>query len=68
MTGRVSRFKEAFETVWSNNIVPDVYEFKMQEGACFDRNSDVDGSVDYSSGFFSYSFDDENTSGVYCNA
>lgn len=67
MTGRVSRFKEAFETVWLNNVVPDVYEFKMQEGACFDRSSDVDGSVDFSSGFFSYSFDDEQSSGLYCS-
>ncbi|CAM9950650.1 unnamed protein product [Scytosiphon promiscuus] len=61
--GRVSRFKDSLNTLWIGNSVPDVHEFKVEEGSCFDPESDMDYDQGSS---FSYNFDYEYEEGFFC--
>ena len=74
MTGKLSRFTDAHDTLWLDNPVPDAYEFKMQEGACFDPDSDlrspsedrgVSSDDDYSYAYYDVDVDDD---GFFCPA
>lgn len=63
----LSRFKDAINTLWVNNVVNDLHEFQMEEGSCFDPYSDID-APDWEQGHsglsYSYSLgygDDESS-------
>lgn len=63
ITGRQSRFRDAVNTLWVENVVPDVYEFKMQRGSCMDPESDMDAPAEY---FDDYSYAFEYDEGFFC--
>ncbi|CAM9199692.1 unnamed protein product, partial [Hapterophycus canaliculatus] len=70
MFGRVSRFKDSFNTLWIGNSVPEVHEFKVEEGSCFDPDSDMDYdtsmSVDGSGFSYAYVYDYQYAEGFFC--
>lgn len=58
ITGYMSRFKDAINNLWIDNVVPPEYEFKLQGDSCFDPDSDMDVPDDYVDGVdYSYVFD-----------
>ena len=72
MTGSLARFTDSFDNLWVDNDIPDVFEFKMQEGACFDADSDLSSPNEaYGEIFnedYSYTYDaDFDDDGFFCS-
>lgn len=66
----MSRFKDSFNTLWIDNSVPAVHEFKLEEGSCFNPDSDMDYdtsmSADGAGPSYSYMLDYEYEEGFFC--
>ena len=64
MSGRVSRFRDSVNNLWKGNMVPGVYDYKMQASSCFDPKSDMDAPEEFYDEDFSYKF--EYGDGFFC--
>lgn len=75
--GRVSRFKDSFNSRWAGNFIEDdMHYYKLQDGSCFDPESDIEepegfeydapdvaAEEDHS---FSFDFMDSTGDGFFC--
>ncbi|CAM9724294.1 unnamed protein product [Laminaria digitata] len=64
MSGRVSRFRDSVNNLWKGNMVPGVYDYKMQSSSCFDPKSDMSAPEEFYDEDFSYKF--EYGDGFFC--
>ncbi|CAN0251238.1 unnamed protein product [Ectocarpus fasciculatus] len=77
--GRVSRFKDSFNTLWKGNFIEDgIHDYKLELMSCFDPDSDIEEPETYedvaaleeaetTAYSYSYSYDfDVSASGFFC--
>lgn len=63
--GKFSRFVDSYNVLWAGNMVPDMHDFQVEEGSCFDPASDMDAPSAESG--FSYEFEyPELEEGFFC--
>lgn len=71
--GKLSRFKDAINTLWVHNVVNDLHEFQIEEGSCFDPDSDMD-AAELEEGYYGHSYsynfqfdyDEYSEEGFFC--
>lgn len=51
-------------TLWRRNDIPDEHEFLVEDGSCFDPDSDMDAPADEEG--YSYAFVQDYPEGFFC--
>eukprot|EP00903_Cladosiphon_okamuranus_P017823 g16402.t1 len=62
--GLTSRFVDSTNILWVENDMPDQHEFQVEDGSCFDPDSDVDAPLDDAG--YSYAFVYDFPEGFFC--